>query len=244
VIASTTAVLAKPTVQQEQREHFHDLLQQRVRSMGSLLTDLVELARLEAGQDPPKLEEFDAAQSLREFCEILRPMATEMNLFLKYEGPETLVVEGDVLKLQRIVQNLLLNALKATAQGGVIVRWSSDTSQGARQWTLSVADSGAGFDTGSAAPLRRALKSATETAHEVQQRPASAAPEYSAPGNADSQRSGGAAPAVPSGEGIGLSIVKRLCAVLGATVELETSPGCGTTFRISFPLSYARAPAT
>jgi signal transduction histidine kinase len=245
VIASTTALLAKPTVQQAQREHFHDLLQHRIRSMGSLLTDLVELARLEAGQDPPRIEAFDAAQRLREFCEILRPMATESNLFLKYEGPEKLPVEGDVLKLQRIVQNLLLNALKATEHGGVVVRWSGDEGHAARQWTLSVCDSGPGFDTGSAGPLRRALKSATATAHDVQAIPAGAPPEISSPGTADSRGpAGGADPAVPSGEGIGLSIVKRLCEVLGATVELETSPGNGTTFRVFFPLRYSRPPAT
>ena len=44
---------------------------------------------------------------------------------------------------------------------------------------------------------------------------------------------------LPSGEGIGLSIVKRLCEVLGATLELDTAPGCGTTIRIAFPMCYA-----
>lgn len=44
---------------------------------------------------------------------------------------------------------------------------------------------------------------------------------------------------LPSGEGIGRSIVKRLCEVLGATLELETAPGHGTTIRIVFPLRYS-----
>ncbi len=240
VIASTTALLAKPTVQQAQREHFQDLLQQRIRSIGALLTDLVELARLEAGQDPLKIEAFDAAERVREFCEILRPMATERNLFLKYEGLEKLPVEGDLLKLQRIIQNLLLNAIKATERGGVIVRWTGGVGQGARQWTLSVADSGPGFDTGSAGPLRRALKSATETAQHPEL-PATAEPhEASNSNDVDSQRSAkGTPPAAPSGEGIGLSIVKRLCEALGATVELETGPERGTTFNIILPVRYS-----
>ena len=40
------------------------------------------------------------------------------------------------------------------------------------------------------------------------------------------------------GEGIGLSIVKRLCELLDATVEMESKPGEGTTVRVLFPRSY------
>ena len=41
------------------------------------------------------------------------------------------------------------------------------------------------------------------------------------------------------GEGVGLSIVKRLCELLDASMELETKPGSGTTFRIIFPRQYS-----
>ena len=41
-----------------------------------------------------------------------------------------------------------------------------------------------------------------------------------------------------AGEGIGLSIVKRLCELLDATLELETASGKGTTFRVVFPRRY------
>jgi signal transduction histidine kinase len=59
--------------------------------------------------------------------------------------------------------------------------------------------------------------------------------ELSSPG-ANSVRSAPTA-AVPRepGEGIGLSIVKRLCELLGAAIELETEPGRGTRFRLTFP---------
>ena len=45
----------------------------------------------------------------------------------------------------------------------------------------------------------------------------------------------------PSGEGIGLSIVKRLCELLDAGLELVTEPGKGTTFRVTFPRRYPDA---
>jgi signal transduction histidine kinase len=243
VLASTTALLAKPQVAGPARDHFHGVLQQRIRSMGALLTDLVELARLEAGQNPLRIESFDAAQHLRECCEILRPVAAERNLFLKWKGPRALRVQGDPVKLQRIVQNLLLNALKATQRGGVVVRWSVGRGKAPRQWLLSIGDTGPGFALQSAGPLRHALKRATDAAHQIE---AGAADRGE---GGESARvdvlvagSGPGSAELPSGEGIGLSIVKRLCEVLGATLELDTAPGHGTTFRIAFPMRYA-APA-
>jgi signal transduction histidine kinase len=232
VLASTTALLAAPEVTGPARDHFHNLMQQRIGSIGALLADLVELARLEAGQSPLKVERFDAAERLRGYCETLRPAAAERNLFLKCKGPGTLPVEGDPLKLQRIVQNLLLNALKATRQGGVVVRWSAGKGNPARHWLLCIGDTGPGFALQSAGPLRHALKRATDAARHAE------ASERQ-PGDVLASGSGPGSASLPSGEGIGLSIVKRLCDVLGATLELETAPGHGTTFRITFPLRYS-----
>ena len=239
VLASTTALLAKPQVAGPARDHFHNLLQQRIQSMGALLTDLVELARLEAGQTPLKIERFDAAERLREYCEMLRPAAAERNLFLKYKGPRSLPVEGDQLKLQRIVQNLLLNALKATQHGGVVVRWSASKDRTAAQWLLSIGDTGPGFALQSAGPLRHALKRATDAARSAD---AADRPDKPTPRMDSDVLQAGSGPGsamLPSGEGIGLSIVKRLCDVLGATLELETAPGHGTTIRIALPMRYA-----
>jgi signal transduction histidine kinase len=246
VLASTTALLARPQVEGRARDHFHNLLQRRIRSMGALLTDLVELARLEAGQSPLKIEPFDAAQRLREYCELLRPAAAELNLFLKCKGPDSLPVEGDPLKLQRIVQNLLLNALKATKQGGVVVRWSVGKSKTPQQWVLSIGDTGPGFALQSAGPLRHALKRATDAAHDAEAQGLDRSDEPAERKVSDDvlpARTGPGSATLPSGEGIGLSIVKRLCEVLGATLELETAPGLGTTIRIAFPLRYAATAA-
>jgi signal transduction histidine kinase len=76
-----------------------------------LLSDLVDLARLDAGQDQLYLDTFDAAAALRELCESLRPMAAERSLFLRTTRPVALEVQGDRVKILRVLQNLLLNAL-------------------------------------------------------------------------------------------------------------------------------------
>lgn len=245
VIANATALVARTETSAPLHGHFYDLLQQRIRSMGALLTDLVDLARWEAGQDPPNVETFDAAERIREYCEVLRAIAADRGLFLKCEGPSTLCVEGDVLKLQRIVQNLLLNALNATERGGVVVQWSLGSDKGREHWMLCVQDTGAGFALQSADALRHALKRATEGAHDVEARAAGKS-ETGAPPRASvlPAASNPNFASLPSGEGIGLSIIKRLCEVLRATIELETAPGQGTTIRIMFPLRYSGDDAT
>lgn len=240
VIANSAAFLAKPQVEGPERDRFYSSLQRRISATAALLTDLAELARLEAGQVALTIESFDAVERVREFCEALRTVAAARSLFLKYEGLASLPVEGDLLKLQRIVQNLLLNALQATQSGGVVVRCSVDKGTDPKRWTLSVEDTGPGFTLQASGELRHALKCATEEAHKVEsealarhetaeREPAVVQPATSGPGSG----------ALPSGEGIGLSIVKRLCTLVGASVELETAPGYGTTFRITFPIRYS-----
>jgi signal transduction histidine kinase len=237
VIANATTLLAKPQVAGPERDRFYELLQQRIRSMGAMLTDLAELARIEAGQDPLKIESYDAAERVRGFCEVLRPVAAARNLFLKYEGLDTLPVEGDLLKLQRIVQNLLVNALQVTERGGIVVR---ALAEGTKCWIVSVEDTGPGFPLQAAGELRHALKRATDEAHRVDVRELVGKGETRAhePATMPAATDPGTAE-MPSGEGIGLSIVKRLCDVLGATLDLETAPGHGTTFRVTFPVHYA-----
>ncbi len=243
VIANATALLAKADVHGPQRDRFHQLLQEKIYSMGGLLTALADLARLEAGQDPLRLETLDAAQRVREYCDLLRPIAADRNLFLKCEGPESLCAQGDSLKLQRIVQNLLLNALQATKHGGVVVRLSAGSETNPQRWTLSLEDTGPGFALQSVGPLRHALKNATDKAHEAEAAAAARQGETRPVPGADTPAaaSGPRSASLPSGEGIGLSIVMRLCELLSASVELDTAPGHGTTIRIAFPMQYPSA---
>jgi signal transduction histidine kinase len=214
-----------------------------VESLNKLLTDLMDQARLEAGHELRHVTQFDVASLLNEFCDGARPLAAQRNLFLKAEGPSTLMVEGDSAKIQRIVQNFVLNALHVTQHGGIKVTWAAGDNERRPQWALCVQDTGPGFGGGSATPLERVLKRATAEAHEVEERNLSptqtSLQTETAPTLAS--RSSPLAGGLPAGEGIGLSIVKRLCELLDASLELETSEGEGTTFRVIFPRRYGEA---
>ena len=178
---------------------------------------------------------FDAATLLKERVEALRGIAAEKGLFLKAEGPASLPVEGDASKVGRIAQNLLLNAVKYTQKGGVTVTWGDGQPNDAERWTLSVRDTGPGFLVGGGAPLAAALEEATQEARHIEGR---------TQGHSDAsepRRAQGTLARPLRGEGIGLSIVKRLCEVLDATLEMESEPGVGSTMLVIFPRRYPDA---
>ena len=239
-IASASAVLIRDGVPEQHRTRFSEMLRTGVQSLNKLLNDLMDHARLEAGHERRQLTHFDAAALLRDYADTTRPIAAEKNLFLVAKGETPLMVDGDAAKIQRIVQNLVLNALKATERGGVKITWEAAGNERRPQWALCVQDTGPGFKSGSATPLERVLKRATDEAHVVEQRnEQTSRPDpqaESAPTLASQTTSAGAH--MPHGEGIGLSIVKRLCEVLDASLELESSEGEGTTFRVMFPRRY------
>jgi signal transduction histidine kinase len=247
-ITSASAVLVREGVPEQYRVRSSEMLRAGVQSLNKLLGDLMDQARLEAGHERRQIARFDVAELLKEFADTTRPVAADKGLFLVAKGESPLVVEGDSAKVQRILQNLVLNALKATEQGGVKITWESGGNERRPQWALCVQDTGPGFKHSTATPMARVLKRATDDAHEVQQQNVHADDDESDPQatSAPTLRSQthSSSTQLSAGEGIGLSIVKRLCEMLDASIELESSEGGGTTFRIIFPQRYPESGAS
>ena len=219
------------------RAEVAEMLNKGVSSLNEMLNDLLSLARLEAGHEQRTVTAFDAAVLLRDFCAASQAAATDRGLFLKMDGPGTLPVEGDKPKVLRILQNLLLNAVKYTERGGISVSWGLDPTSDTHRWMFSVQDTGAGIDQDHAAVFAQELLEATQIADEAR-----AASEGGRQDVAPAATARSASDEVPAGEGhgegVGLSIVKRLCELLGASLELATKPGHGSTFRVILPCHY------
>lgn len=232
-VRNATAGLTHPGLPDAARERFVRLLDRSVASLHTVLEEVMDLARLQAGQEVREARSFDASAVLSHLCDTVRPQAEGRGLVLVATGPPALPIEGDAGKVCRIAQNLLLNAIKYTAAGGVTVGWGDSRDNDPRRWMFWVQDTGGGIPAASAAPLTGALREATAQAGEPAPTPPAAEPP--AP----------TGPPVrpvspePRGEGIGLSIVKRLCELLDAALELESTPGEGTTVRVLLPRSYS-----
>lgn len=237
VVRNASAVLNHQHASEEMKVASATILETSIESLQAMLEDLMSLARLEAGHEIRESRKFDAAGLFTKLCDTLLPLAQRRNLFLKFEGPESLQVVGDQVKTQRIAQNLILNALKYTRKGGVIVHWGDAPEEDKDRWFISVKDTGPGFQSTRITPFARVLKRVTDEVKAVEDRADGLNQPASHDGSAD------VLPALSEtgpdeqspGEGIGLMIVKRLCDLLDARLELETKIGHGTTFRVSMP---------
>lgn len=240
IVANVAAGLTSNDASDVARTSFLRLLDRNVRALAHLLNDVTILARLQGGQEHRVVQRLDAAMVLRDLCERLAVQAQDRQLFLRFDGPSAWPVQGDVVKIRRIAQNLMLNAIKYTRQGGVTVSCGGGDDD-AQRWFLQVQDTGPGFDLGPGTPLAGALVAATDQAKQAVCDEDSG--EVTHLMNADLAEvpdSTAGAHLVPqaAGEGLGLSIVKRLCELLDATVELDSKLGVGTVFRVLLPRRY------
>ena len=215
VVANVTVGLTRHGQSADSRDDFVRILMRNVTSLHHLLDDVTSLARLQAGHESRQVEALDVTPILQSLCEGLQPLAVQRGLYLKWEAPSGFASDGDAVKIRRIAQNLILNAIKYTQQGGVTVTWGDSRADDSKRWVLGVKDTGPGFHTDSGRPLAAALDKHAHGLHATQ--PLSGEP----------------------GEGLGLSIVKRLCEMLDATIEMESVVNVGTSFRIYFPRHYS-----
>jgi two-component system, OmpR family, sensor kinase len=176
--------------------------------MGVLVDDLLLLARLDQ-QRPLERRTVDLTALAADAVDDARVVAPDRPVELVTGPGSPVVVIGDELRLRQVVGNLVGNALTHTPPATpVTVRVGRDTVTSGPRAVLEVADAGPGLS--------------AEEADRVFER------FYRA--DASRTRSHG-------GTGLGLSIVASLAAAHGGSVELDSAPGQGATFRVALPLA-------
>lgn len=237
LVTSSAAILTEEEVPDRLRAKAFSLLQTSVGSLLELLEDLLSLARLEAGRETLQLQTFDAAALLQTLCATLEPRSTQKGLSLRTEGPARLLVEGDATKIQRIFQNLALNAVKYTESGEIAVSWGPTQESDIDRWRIRIQDTGPGMPATPGGPLAESLREGTVAARKTEVFSGSPdiepVPDVGPPPTVSFQK---------PGEGIGLLIVKRLCELLQASLEIASAPGEGTVVQVVLPSSYAKPP--
>jgi PAS domain S-box-containing protein len=112
----------------------------------SLINDLLDLAKIEAGKMVLKLEPVACQDVIREVVATLQPLADRKKLVLDVELPKAAVtIDTDLRSLKQIVLNLANNAIKFTDKGGVRLALHRLTRDGRNYVEISIADTGIGI---------------------------------------------------------------------------------------------------
>jgi PAS domain S-box-containing protein len=184
-----------------------------------LLTDILDLSRVEAGRLLLSHETFDFHEfidSLRQlFAPAARQKGLELDITLDPETPRQL--KGDPIRVHQILGNLLGNAIKFTEHGKVslTVRWLGHGRGDDQLILFSVRDTGAGI-------AELDLDHLFEPFAQVD--------------NIFTR--------THDGVGLGLSIVRNLLKLMGGSLCIGSQPGIGTEFTLSIPFARAAAPAS
>lgn len=125
----------------EQQQEFVERIRTSIVDITSLISELLDLGRIEAGYDL-EMEPLHLEAVIDHVVEEFRPVAAEKNQELRWT-PRTLpLVHGDRQRLRQVVENLLNNALKYTQEGG---RIAVEATEGKDHVVVHVADNGIGI---------------------------------------------------------------------------------------------------
>lgn len=97
-----------------------ETMQNATSRMNTLLEDLIDISRIEAGRYSVSLQLLDVAATQEQICSMWQPLAAEKGVDLTWRAAPGLCVQADPERLFQVFSNLLGNALKFTPQGGVI----------------------------------------------------------------------------------------------------------------------------
>jgi signal transduction histidine kinase/CheY-like chemotaxis protein len=204
VLGLTEAMLTEP-MPQSQRDNLL-VVQRSGKLLVSLINDLLDVTKAEAGKLSIDVHDFDVRRVLDDVRALFEPAANKKGLALRVVLADDVVtaLRGDSLRLGQVLNNLVSNAVKFTESGEVLLRVSSPA---LHTLTFEVRDSGPGIDP--------ALLPRLFTAFEQ--------------GDGSTTRRYG-------GTGLGLALAQQLVSLMGGAIAVDSSPGNGArfTFTLAF----------
>ena len=208
-IIGYSEMLQEDAVDGGQQEFIPDL--EKINAAGkhllSLINDILDLSKIEAGRMDLYLERFDLSAMLADVVSTVSPLMEKNTNTLELDAMEELgSMRADLTKLRQALFNLLSNAAKFTDNGVISLIARRERRTGGDWIVLSVKDSGIGI---AADQIDRLFEDFTQA-------------------DDSTTRNYG-------GTGLGLSITRRFCQMMGGDITAESHPGDGSTFIISLP---------
>ena len=201
-----TLLMKLPGPLNAEQERQLGTIQSSARHLHSLINDLLDLAKIEAGRVELMLEPVSCREVLQELDDLLRPAAHAKGIAFDVQLPDAAqVVLSDRRALVQILLNLANNAIKFTDQGRIRIEWSeSGAGEIGTETRFCVTDTGVGIAEGDRRLLFESFQQLSPTA---------------------SKRA--------EGTGLGLHLSQKLAQLMGGSIECESEPGRGSRFTLT-----------
>ena len=204
-----TQLLIDSDLEPEQKNHAKMILDSG-NAMMRLLNNILDISKVEAGQTNSNKKPMSMRQVLEACVGLMKPIAMQKDIDLNLEIDETVpeLILSDADQLRQVMLNLLGNAIKFTATGGVTLAARAENPDTDEiNMRISVSDTGIGIPS----DRLEAIFSPFEQA------------------NADTSQKFG-------GTGLGLTISRKLISLMDGKIEVQSIEGQGSTFHVQFPV--------
>ena len=119
-----------------------DIIERNGKQLLSLINDILDLSRIEAGHEEIQINRFNISKLINEVVDLIEPLAKQKSINLRHKAEDDLPdIKSDYEKCRHILQNIIANAVKFTEQGSVeiAIRVKTDTID------IEVSDTGIGI---------------------------------------------------------------------------------------------------
>lgn len=198
----------------DQAQTFVEKIETEIQHLSGLVSEILELSRIESGQLPMTIEPIGAEQLVREVMARMLTQAQRHRVMLntEIEQGKTLVA-ADSKQIVRVLVNLVHNAIKFTPSGGSVVI-GTQLEPGGRTQSFFVRDTGIGI-------RQEDLPRIFERFYKVNQ--ARSRADFIGPGG--------------GGSGLGLAIARHVVEAHGGRMKAESVVGLGSTFTFTLPVT-------
>jgi signal transduction histidine kinase/CheY-like chemotaxis protein len=184
-----------------------DIINRSGEHLLSLINDVLEMAKIEAGRGQLENIPFDLGLVVRDVTDMMQARAQEKGLQLIIDQSSRFprFIKGDESKLRQVLINLVGNAVKFTQQGGITVRLGVKADTEPQRLLIEVEDSGIGIKPEDQQAIFEPFIQLSQSG-------------------------------MQKGTGLGLSIARQFVELMGGNISLQSTPGKGSIFRLELPM--------
>lgn len=207
--------LLHKTAQNSKEENYLDHIKNASNYMTQLVDDLLEFSKLEDGQITIEMVPFCLNDIVKETSANIKAVYDQkpIQLLLELDPALDIAIASDPFRINQILYNLIGNAYKFTDKGNITVSTKLETKNRTYSAVIQVSDTGIGISKEKQQDIFNAFTQISQNNRSKD-----------------------------SGFGLGLAISKKLVSLLKGQLNLQSSPGKGSTFEVSFPVKLSGQP--